>query len=101
MEVRPTRGGGRLRYFRTAQIENQNDCCWSIPEYDKLWDMQPQELDPQKRKDIAYKTQELFYQKSPYIVLTYPKLLESVEHVTLGGLAAHPAAERRRGLHHG
>jgi len=69
--------GRRLGYFRTAQIENQNDCCWSNPEYDKLWDMQSQELDPQKRKDVAYKMQELFYQETPYIVLTYPKLLEA------------------------
>ena len=69
--------GRRLGYFRTAQIENQNDCCWSNPEYDQLWDMQSQELDPQKRKDVAYKMQELFYQETPYIVLTYPKLLEA------------------------
>lgn len=69
--------GRRLGYFRTAQIENQNDCCWSNPEYDKLWDQQSRQLDPQKRKDIAYKMQELFYQETPYIVLTYPKLLEA------------------------
>ena len=68
---------GRLGYFRTAQIENQNDCCWSNPECDKLWDMQSQELDPQKRKDVACKMQELFYQETPYIVLMYPKLLEA------------------------
>ena len=69
--------GRRLGYFRTAQIENQNDCCWSNPEYDKLWDQQSQELDPQKRKEIAYQMQQLFYQETPYIVLTYPKLLQA------------------------
>jgi peptide/nickel transport system substrate-binding protein len=68
--------GRRLGYFRTAQIENQNDCCWSDPEYDGLWDQQSQELDPQKRKEIAYKMQEILYRDSPYIVLSYAKLLE-------------------------
>jgi peptide/nickel transport system substrate-binding protein len=69
--------GRRLGYFRTAQIENQNDACWSNPEYDKLWDQQSQELDQQKRKDIAHQMQEILYRESPYIVLDYPKLLEA------------------------
>ncbi len=68
--------GRRLGYFRTAQIENQNDCCWSNEEYDALWEAQSQELDPQKRKEIAYQMQEIFYRESPYIVLAYTKLLE-------------------------
>ncbi len=45
--------GRRLGYFRTAQIQNSNDCCWSDPTYDKLWTQQSQELDPQKRKAIV------------------------------------------------
>ncbi|HEY5388904.1 MAG TPA: ABC transporter substrate-binding protein [Thermoleophilia bacterium] len=69
--------GRRLGYFRTAQIENQNDACWSNAEYDKLWQQQSEELDQQARKDIAYKMQEILYRESPYIVLTYPKLLEA------------------------
>jgi peptide/nickel transport system substrate-binding protein len=69
--------GRRLGYFRTVQIENQNDACWSNPEYDKLWEQQSQELDQQKRKDIAHRMQEILYQESPYIILTYPKLLEA------------------------
>ena len=69
--------GRRLGYFRTAQIQNSNDCCWSDPTYDKLWTQQSQELDPQKRKAITYQMQQIFYQASPYIVLDYPKLLEA------------------------
>jgi peptide/nickel transport system substrate-binding protein len=69
--------GRRLGYFRTEQIENQNDACWSNPEYDDLWTQQSQELDPQKRKEIAYRMQEIFYTESPYIVLTYPKTLQA------------------------
>jgi len=29
------------------------------------------------RKDITYKMQEMLYKESPYIILTYPKLLEA------------------------
>jgi peptide/nickel transport system substrate-binding protein len=69
--------GRRLGYFRTLQIENQNDACWSNEEYDGLWEEQSQELDPQARKDIVWKMQEIFYNESPYIILTYPKLLQA------------------------
>ena len=69
--------GRRLGYFRTMQIENQNDACWSNKKYDDLWEQQSQELDPQKRKEIAYQMQQMLYEQSPYIVLTYPKLLEA------------------------
>ncbi len=69
--------GRRLGYFRTEQIENQNDACWSSKEYDDLWQQQSQELDPQKRKEITYRMQELFYEESPYINLTYPKTLQA------------------------
>ena len=69
--------GRRLGYFRSVQIENQNDACWSSKEYDDLWTQQSQELDPQARKDIAYRMQEIFYEESPYICLTYPKTLQA------------------------
>jgi peptide/nickel transport system substrate-binding protein len=69
--------GRRLGYFRTAQIENQNDACWSDKTYDDLWQQQSQELDPQKRKAIAHQMQQMLYEQSPYIILTYPKLLEA------------------------
>lgn len=68
--------GRRLGYFRSAQVENQNDACWANAEYDALWTQQAQELDPQKRKAIVWKMQEIFYTESPYIVLTYPKTLQ-------------------------
>jgi peptide/nickel transport system substrate-binding protein len=69
--------GRRLGYFRTEQIENQNDACWSSKEYDDLWQQQSQELDPEARKAIAYQMQEIFYEASPYIILTYPKTLQA------------------------
>ena len=69
--------GRRLGYFRSVQIENQNDACWSSKEYDDLWEQQSEELDPQARKAIAHQMQEIFYEASPYICLTYPKTLQA------------------------
>lgn len=69
--------GRRLGYFRSEQIENQNDACWGDQEYDRLWQEQSQELDPQKRKEITSRMQEIFYEQSPCIVLTYPKTLQA------------------------
>ena len=69
--------GRRLGYFRTAQIENQNDACWSSEKYDALWEQQSEELDSQQRKEITHEMQEMLYEESPYIILAYPKLLEA------------------------
>ena len=91
--------GRRLGYFRTVQIENQNDACWSNKEYDDLWEQQSEELDQQKRKEIAYQMQEILYEESPYIILDVSQAPRGVEHGQVGGLAAHPAAQRRRRLH--
>ena len=91
--------GRRLGYFRTVQIENQNDACWSSKQYDQLWEQQSEELDQQKRKEIAHQMQEILYEESPYIILTYPKLLEAWNTLEVGGMAAHSAAQRRRRLH--
>jgi peptide/nickel transport system substrate-binding protein len=68
--------GRRLGYFTTAQIQDENDCCWSDPQYDKLFQEQASTLDPQQRKQIVWQMEKIFYQQTPYIVLDYPKLLE-------------------------
>ena len=83
--------GRRLGYFRTVQIENQNDACWSNEEYDRLWDEQSRELDPQKRKDLVWKMQEIFYDESPYIILTYPKTLQAWNTANWEGWTRIPA----------
>ena len=66
----------RLGYFTTDQIQNQNDACWSDPQYDSLFKQQSTTLDQQQRKQIVWKMEQIIYQQSPYVVLDYPKLLE-------------------------
>jgi peptide/nickel transport system substrate-binding protein len=66
----------RLGYFTTDQIQNQNDACYSNPQYDSLFKQQSTTLDQQQRKQIVWQMEQIIYQQSPYIVLDYPKLLE-------------------------
>ncbi len=66
-----------LGYFTTDQIQNQNDCCWSNAEYDRLYALQGEELDPAKRLAIVHQMEQIFYNEAPYVVIAYPKQLEA------------------------
>jgi len=67
-----------LNSFITSQIEYWNEPCWSNEEYDSLVEQASSELDPDKRKELVWQAQEVFYDDSPEIVLTYPDKLEAV-----------------------
>jgi peptide/nickel transport system substrate-binding protein len=66
----------RLGYFTTDQIQNNNDCCWSNAEYDRLFHLQSTTIDQQQRKQIVWQMEKIFYEQTPYVVLDYPKLFE-------------------------
>jgi peptide/nickel transport system substrate-binding protein len=68
--------GRRVGYYTTSQIQKNNDCAWSDPQYDKLFAQQSTTLDPQKRKLVIWQMEKVFYEQTPYIILDYPKLLE-------------------------
>ncbi len=70
--------GDTLASFTTGQIENWNEPCWSNPEYDRLVSQANTTLDPQKRKDLIWKAQQIFYEQSPEIATDYPDKLEAV-----------------------
>ncbi len=61
-----------LSCFTTSQIGGWSDCYWSNAQYDQLFKQQQSELDPEKRKEIIWKMQQLMYQESPEIFLAYP-----------------------------
>jgi peptide/nickel transport system substrate-binding protein len=68
--------GDTLACFTTSQIEWWNDPCWSNAEFDELCDQQYGELDVPTRMDMLKRMQQLMYVESPYIVLTYPDMLQ-------------------------
>jgi len=70
--------GDTLSSFITDQIWTWNDPCWSNAEFDRLADEQYSELDTQKRLDLLYRMQQIFYVEAPYVVIDYPDTLEAV-----------------------
>jgi ABC-type transport system substrate-binding protein len=70
--------GDTLASFTTAQIENWNEPCWSNAEYDSVVNEANTTLDPQKRKELVWRAQQIFYEQSPEIATDYPDKLEAV-----------------------
>jgi peptide/nickel transport system substrate-binding protein len=66
-----------LSVLTTSQIGAWSDTQWSDPEYDRLYALQQTTLDPEARKQLIWKMQQIVYDQSPYITLTYPEWLES------------------------
>ena len=63
--------GSMVSYFTKDQIWNWSDCNWWDPEYEKLYTLQSEELDPAKRKEYIDRMQQILYEQAPYIVTTY------------------------------
>jgi peptide/nickel transport system substrate-binding protein len=61
-----------LSIFLTSQIGSWSDCGWSNAEYDKLFEQQQTTIDPQARKQIIDRMQQIVYEQSPYIITAYP-----------------------------
>jgi peptide/nickel transport system substrate-binding protein len=61
----------------TAQIGNTNEPCWSNAEYDGLNGKQASAMDPDQRKAIIDQMQQIMYEQTPWVVLSYPQYLEA------------------------
>jgi len=69
--------GQTLASFTTDQISGWNEPCWSNTEYDKLCAQQAVTLDTTKRQQLIWRMQQIMYEQTPEIVLTYPKYLQA------------------------
>ena len=69
--------GQTLNCLTTNEIGSLNEPFWSNAQYDALAVQQGQTLDPQKRQAIIWQMQQIMYQQSPWIVITYPEDLEA------------------------
>ncbi len=63
--------GSMLSYFTKDQIESWSDCAWWDAEYEELYNLQSEELDPAKRKEYIDRMQQILYEQTPYIVTDY------------------------------
>ncbi len=72
------------------QIGWWSDTGWADYGYDKLYYQQQTTVDPEARKEILWKMQEIVYQQSPYITLTYPEWLEAYNDAQWTGWVQSP-----------
>ena len=79
-----------LSIFLTDQVGNWSDCAWSDPKYDTLYSVQANTIDTTTRKSVIDQMQQILYQQSPYIVLTYPKGLEALNTADWEGWVQSP-----------
>jgi peptide/nickel transport system substrate-binding protein len=70
--------GSMVSYFTKGQIENWSDCAWWDPEYEQLYKQQAEELDPNARKPLLDRMQQILYEQSPYIVTSYAPDFEAI-----------------------
>jgi peptide/nickel transport system substrate-binding protein len=61
----------------SSMIGLANEPGWTYPEYDKLYEQQLTTLDPQKRAEILWKMQQIMYDQTPWVVITYPFTLQA------------------------
>ena len=58
-----------LSIMRTEEVMERSDCCYSNPEYDKLYLEQMSIMDRAKRVEVVHKMQSILYEELPYIML--------------------------------
>ena len=69
--------GQTLSAQTSAQIGNTNEPCWSDAEYDKLNGEQAAALDPEVRNGYIRQMQQIMYEQTPWVVITYPQYLQA------------------------
>lgn len=67
----------QLSAFTTDQILNNNDSCYSNPEYDRLFAQQATTIDRAQRVSIVHQMQQILYNDNPYVVLYYATNLQA------------------------
>lgn len=60
-----------------SQIGGLSETAYCNPEYDKLYAEQAKEIDPEKRKAIVWKMQEILHRDRPYIVTVQQNNVEA------------------------
>ena len=83
--------GQATSYFTTDQINGWSDSAYSNPEYDKLYIEQLHTIDPVARKAILDKMQQIIYEDSPYLLLTYSNDTEGWNTAKWEGWVKSPA----------
>jgi peptide/nickel transport system substrate-binding protein len=86
--------GQTLDQWKSYQVGLWNMAAWSDPAYDRLWDEQSEAVDPERRKAIVWRMQELLYEEAVNPVLVYPDALQAYDRRDWDGWAPLPLAGR-------
>jgi len=66
-----------LKVVTTDEIMSWSDCFYSNPVYDELHLIQQRTMDRDERRELIHQMQEIFYNDSPYIMLSYDPELQA------------------------
>ena len=80
-----------LSVLTKSQINGWSDTGFDDPAYDAMYAQQQVTVDPQARKAIVWRMQQLIYQQSPYVPLVYPQWLEAYNTKDWTGWVRSPA----------
>jgi peptide/nickel transport system substrate-binding protein len=69
--------GQTLSSMTARGFGNSNEPGWSNAAYNRLNDLELTALDPQKRKAVIWRIQQVMYEQTPWLVLVYPDQLEA------------------------
>lgn len=72
------------------QVGWWSDTGWVNEEYEELYYEQQTTVDPQARREILWKLQQIVYEQCPYITLTYPEWLEAYDDTRWTGWVQSP-----------
>jgi len=79
-----------LSAFTEAQCGWWSDGCWSDPAYESLFAQQASATDVAKRQELVTQMQQMLYEQSPDIVLTYPGDLQAYRNDMFTGYVKSP-----------
>jgi peptide/nickel transport system substrate-binding protein len=82
-----------LTVLLTSQIMSWSDTYYSNPEYDQLYLDQQVATSPEQRKEIIDEMQQILYEDSPYIILTYAVDLQAYNTGKWSGWVRSPAPD--------
>jgi peptide/nickel transport system substrate-binding protein len=80
-----------LSYFTSGEIGNYNDANWTDPEYDRLYEEQKSELDPDRRLELVHEMLRLFYNSGVYYPLAYTPDTQAYRNDRFEGWVRQPA----------
>lgn len=79
-----------LSYMTTDQFGGWSDSWYSDKEYDRLYEQQHAEMDPEARAEMIKRMQEILYMDAPYIVTAYSGVGEAYRSDRFEGFAPQP-----------